>query len=291
LRSDPKIQGDPCNLPLLVFGVSHIRIIFVRLTRVVKVKFALSMSIHKVLAVHWDLSKLLHFRCLPIESLFVRGGAMHRPCLKWLMPLLLSLAVATAGYAWNRESVMAAARLKSVAAFSHVEKLLALISANADKPELAKLDAMNQFFNRGVRFQSDQEVWGMPDYWASPIEFLDRGQGDCEDYALAKYFTLIAMGVSPVKLRMVYVRVELAGQVQAHMVLAYYASPEADPLILDNLVTEVRPASRRPDLVPVFSFNAEGLWQGMGAASAGNPTARLSKWRNVLSRAKEEGWW
>lgn len=207
-----------------------------------------------------------------------------------MLLFLLWLAV-TVGYAWNRENVLEAARVKSSTAFLQTEKLVAVINASAGRPDLAKLDAMNQFFNRSVLFQADQEVWGLPDYWASPLELIDRGQGDCEDYALAKYFTIIAMGVSPVKLRMVYVRAELGGQVQAHMVLAYYATPDADPLILDNLITEVRPASRRPDLVPVFSFNAEGLWQGMGAASAGNPTARLSKWRNVLSRAKAEGWW
>ena len=73
------------------------------------------------------------------------------------------------------------------------------------------------------------------------------------------------------------------------MVLAYYAAPNAEPLILDSLVTEVRPASRRPDLTPVFSFNSEGLWQGVGAQSAGDPVARLSRWREVLLKVKEEG--
>jgi hypothetical protein len=60
-------------------------------------------------------------------------------------------------------------------------------------------------------------------------------------------------------------------------------------MILDSLVGDVRPASRRPDLSPVFSFNGEGLWQGVGAQSAGDPTARLSRWRDVLARARTEG--
>jgi hypothetical protein len=80
------------------------------------------------------------------------------------------------------------------------------------------------------------------------------------------------------------------GALQAHMVLAYYAAPGAEPMILDNLITELRPASRRPDLVPVFSFNSEGLWQGVGAqAAGGDPTARLSRWREVLAKARAEG--
>jgi len=90
---------------------------------------------------------------------------------------------------------------------------------------------------------------------------------------------------------MVYVRAQNAGTIQAHMVLAYYAEPNSEPLILDNLITDIRPASRRPDLAPVFSFNAEGLWQGVGATHAGDPVARLSRWREVLSKAKSEGWW
>jgi hypothetical protein len=61
-------------------------------------------------------------------------------------------------------------------------------------------------------------------------------------------------------------------------------------LILDNLVSEVRPASRRPDLSPVFSFNSEGLWQGVGAQPAGgDPVSRLSRWRDLLAKARLEG--
>jgi predicted transglutaminase-like cysteine proteinase len=91
------------------------------------------------------------------------------------------------------------------------------------------------------------------------------------------------------RLRLVYVRAQVGGAVQAHMVLAYYAAPSAEPLILDNLVGELRPASRRPDLVPVFSFNSDGLWEGVGAKVAGDPLARLSRWREVLAKARAEG--
>jgi hypothetical protein len=65
--------------------------------------------------------------------------------------------------------------------------------------------------------------------------------------------------------------------------------PNAEPLILDNLITDVRPASRRPDLAPVFSFNSEGLWQGVGSQTAGDPTARLSRWREMLVEGARRG--
>jgi len=176
-------------------------------------------------------------------------------------------------------------------ALRRTQELVAQMEEEPRASELDKLKSMNNFFNRAILYEDDQAAWGKVDYWTSPIELLNRGVGDCEDYALAKYFSLISMGVAPAKLRMVYVRAELGGTVQAHMVLAYYPEPTAEPLILDNLISEVRPASRRPDLSPVFSFNAQGLWQGVGQFSAGDPVARLSKWRDVLSRAKSEGWW
>lgn len=151
---------------------------------------------------------------------------------------------------------------------------------------------VNQFFNRRIYFREDTEVWGQIDYWASPLETIARGQGDCEDYAIAKYFSLLASGVAPGRLRLVYVRAIIgppASPPAAHMVLAYYATPGAEPLVLDNLVPEVLPASRRRDLTPVFSFNTEGLWQGTNGNDAGDPLARLSRWRGVVARAREEG--
>jgi predicted transglutaminase-like cysteine proteinase len=174
-----------------------------------------------------------------------------------------------------------------------VQRAQALIR-EMDQPipdELERVKSINQFFNRQIQYREDMDNWGVIDYWASPMELLHRGSGDCEDYAIAKYFSLIAMGLSPAKMRMVYVRAQTGGAIQAHMVLAYYPEPNAEPWILDNLITDIRLASRRPDLAPVFSFNAEGLWQGVGSASAGDPTARLSRWREVLSKAKSEGWW
>jgi predicted transglutaminase-like cysteine proteinase len=194
--------------------------------------------------------------------------------------------------AWDAERMQAAAKRLSPRAAAGVQALQPMLTQALDLDELAQLQAVNEFFNRRILFRDDTEAWSQVDYWASPLETLDRGQGDCEDYAIAKYFSLLAIGMPTSKLRMVYVRAQIGGPqgaVQAHMVLAYYAAPGAEPMILDNLITELRPASRRPDLVPVFSFNSEGLWQGVGPQSAGDPTARLSRWREVLAKARAEG--
>jgi len=194
--------------------------------------------------------------------------------------------------AWDADRMLVAAQRLSPRAVDGVKALQPVLAAANGLDDDGKLQAVNQFFNRRVLFRDDTEVWGQVDYWASPLETLSQGAGDCEDYAIAKYFSLVAIGVPTARLRLVYVRAQIGGPngvVQAHMVLAYYATPAAEPLILDNLISEVRPASRRPDLVPVFSFNSDGLWQGVGAQAAGDPVSRLSRWRDVLAKARAEG--
>lgn len=168
-----------------------------------------------------------------------------------------------------------------------------LLQDNADQATPAKLRQVNDFFNRRIRFSEDQAVWGQSDYWATPMETLSRGAGDCEDFAIAKYFTLLLLGTPDEKLRLIYVQARLGGVnssiTQAHMVLAFYPAADAEPLILDNLISELQPASRRADLQPVFSFNSQGLWQGAsGTRGAGGP-ANLSRWQELLRRARAEG--
>lgn len=220
-----------------------------------------------------------------------KGGGKGRPCPfgQCLAPLVLLLALLPCNALDSAHLLQSAQKLGPAA----VQRTQALVqemeSLGGDEAE--KLKGINTFFNRQIQYREDRDNWGVADYWTSPMELLNRGAGDCEDYAIAKYFSLIAVGVMPAKMRMVYVRAQSGGAVLAHMVLAYYPEPNAEPLILDNLITDIRPASRRPDLAPVFSFNAEGLWQGVGPSSAGDPTARLSRWREVLTKAKSEGWW
>jgi predicted transglutaminase-like cysteine proteinase len=155
-----------------------------------------------------------------------------------------------------------------------------------------KLLQVNQFFNQNIRYTTDDLIWKKSDYWATPLETMGVRAGDCEDYTIAKYLSLLQIGFSNEQLRLIYVKAQMGGPqskiFQAHMVLGYYAEPNAVPLILDSLVHTIEPATMRPDLRPVFSFNSEGLWVGDQATSA-DPTARLSRWRDLLARAKEEG--
>jgi predicted transglutaminase-like cysteine proteinase len=148
------------------------------------------------------------------------------------------------------------------------------------------LRAVNRFFNR-IPSMTDLAHWGVEDYWATPSEALASNGADCEDYAMAKYFTLKELGVPISRLRMVYAKTWQSRE--AHMVLAYYPDPRADPLILDNLQGSIQSASDRPDLIPVYTFNDDDLlWPQAGA-----PTVRLAatsnrKWKDVLDKLQRE---
>ncbi|CAK9886920.1 MAG: hypothetical protein XXXJIFNMEKO3_03370 [Candidatus Erwinia impunctatus] len=128
-----------------------------------------------------------------------------------------------------------------------------LIESEKKDDEKDQLKRVNQFFNDNVRFLSDQIVWHQEDYWATPIEALRKGAGDCEDYAIAKYMTLRQLGVPSEKLRITYVKAIRLNQ--AHMVVTYYTDPSAVPLVLDNLTGNIELASQRTDLIPVYAFN------------------------------------
>jgi predicted transglutaminase-like cysteine proteinase len=206
----------------------------------------------------------------------------------WLAAAIALPWLALAAYDGSRVQEVAAQRGPRVA--EQAKALVQLIERSAAaQDEVQRLRDINDFFNKRLAFQEDIVTWGVQDYWATPLESLEKRAGDCEDYAIAKYFSLAASGVPTVRLRMVYVRARLGGQSLAHMVLAYYAQPGAEPLILDNLRPEVLPASQRPDLTPVFSFNTEGLWQGVGQTTAGDPLARLSMWRELVAKVRAEG--
>ena len=209
--------------------------------------------------------------------------------------LVLGGTLVSVSQAYSRDSVRAAAEQRGPGVVRMVEGMQELVGRLAGVDERTMNETTNLFYNRLIGYRDDQSLWGQVDYWASPLETFSKGRGDCEDYAIAKYFTLLAEGVPASKLRMVYVKADLpAGggrpaESVGHMVLAYYAEPGQEPLILDNLTDEIRPASQRPDLKPVFSFNTEGLWQGVGQQSAGDPMARISKWRDVMNRIKADG--
>lgn len=158
-----------------------------------------------------------------------------------------------------------------------------LMSNGKTLTESEKLAQVNGFFNQNIRFVEDLILWLKEDYWATPTESLAKGAGDCEDFSIAKFFTLVQMGVDENKLRMTYVKALKLNQ--AHMVLTYFEFPDAMPLVLDNLDFKIKLANERADLLPVYSFNGSGLWlakvKGFGQVESSN---RLEAWADLKRR-------
>lgn len=186
----------------------------------------------------------------------------------------------------NREWVEKSCGKEALPRFISWEEL---IRRNKNASDRQKLEMVNCFFNR-INYAEDIDVWGVKDYWATPYEFLCKNEGDCEDYAIAKYFTLMAMGMKEEKLYIMYVKARQWGTTQSHMVLAYHDRPGAEPLILDNLIDSVKPASKRTDLSPVFGFNGKELLMAKQRAEGKPPSSsgQLKVWQNLVKNMSEK---
>jgi predicted transglutaminase-like cysteine proteinase len=184
---------------------------------------------------------------------------------------------------------------QTVAQFGpHAQRLFrdwqTLLNSLNSSSDLQRLSGVNTFFNQRIIYSENSEVWNKADYWATPLETFGKGAGDCKSFAIGKYVSLRLLGMAPEKIRLVYVKVEIGGPssnvTEAHMVLAYYETPTSEPLILDNLINSIKPASMRPDLIPVFSFNMESIWVG---TVQDNNVGQLTRWKQLLNKLKAEG--
>lgn len=150
-----------------------------------------------------------------------------------------------------------------------------------------KLKLVNDFFNN-VQYITDINHWQQDDYWATPMEFVGTSGGDCEDYAIAKYFTLIKVGIEESKLRLGYVKYlnKNTKFEEAHMVLLYFHRPDAIPIVLDNIVKKMEIATQREDLKLIYSFNADGLWEAKnkGKEHVKVGANKLLKWKSLIEK-------
>lgn len=128
------------------------------------------------------------------------------------------------------------------------------MEGRAHEDFLEFVSSVNSFVNQWP-YINDLDNWGRSDYWASPIEFLEKS-GDCEDYAILKYVTLRELGVEAKNLRIVVVRDTL--REIAHAVLAVYHSDQV--YILDSLFNAVLPDYQVIQYVPYYSINEQTRW-------------------------------
>lgn len=239
--------------------------------------------------------RLVPFRYLPGRHGCSLGkGQSAKPWFGLLLTGVLFAAVISVspaqpeGLGFNEQVFSWVEAKYGVEARRRMESLQQLVVTYRDADEREKLRQVNDFFNE-IPYQLDEALWQERDYWATPIELLGAQGGDCEDYSIGKYFTLREMGVSAQRLRITYVKaIKLK---QSHMVLAYYPTDDADPLILDNLNQQILPAEQRKDLVPVYSFNGEGLWLAVGRSQGkkvGGSSGRVRLWDDLRNRMERE---
>jgi predicted transglutaminase-like cysteine proteinase len=220
--------------------------------------------------------------------------AKNKYKLKWILCLLFFLfglivsgsVITGENFRLDREVLRKADIKYGKAALNRLILWEELIRHDKNTTDLQKLDKVNKFFNR-MEFVNDIDLWGVKDYWATPIQFICKSAGDCEDFAIAKYFTLKAMGVAEEKLNITYVKALQYNM--HHVVLTYYSKPGVEPLILDNLIDTIENASKRTDLVPIFSFNGTGLWLAhqRGQGKLAGASSRITPWQDLLKRMSD----
>ncbi|MGL5031001.1 MAG: transglutaminase-like cysteine peptidase [Aeromonas sp.] len=212
---------------------------------------------------------------------------------RWLFACILLLSgtgVQASRFAEHIATPQLRARLQEVyggRVLERTEALSRLLIPRAGATDLQKIELVNNHFNN-LTYSEDIRLWGEEDYWANPLEFIGARGGDCEDYSISKYYTLMELGVDEKKLRLAYVKAVRYNRF--HIVTLYFPTPKADPLVLDNINGRILPGSQRTDLLPVYSFDAKHLWimksrrEGTLAGSA----TRLAQWTSMQTRFSSE---
>lgn len=128
------------------------------------------------------------------------------------------------------------------------------IESQRGRPLMDQITAVHREMNK-KRYIIDPVNWGVPDYWATPFQFL-RKHGDCEDYAIAKFMALRDLGVPNEAMRIVVLQ-DLNLRL-AHAILVVYV--EGTAYVLDNQIRSVVPADSIRHYKPVYSINEDGWW-------------------------------
>ncbi|ACZ11822.1 transglutaminase-like cysteine peptidase [Sulfurospirillum deleyianum] len=210
-------------------------------------------------------------------------------CKKFFVLIALVVLTLSCNQAFFTQEVLQKVEAKyGLYAKRRVESLNTLLASLQGSSEGEKLEKVNAFFNQ-MQFVSDQMLWKQKDYWATRMEFLGKGAGDCEDFVIAKYFTLKQLGVPTTKLFFTYVKAVKFQQ--AHMVLTYYETPKSVPLVLDNINFQILHATKRKDLIPVYSFNGDALYlakqQGLGQIVPSG-MQKNKKWFELVDKIRRE---
>ena len=137
------------------------------------------------------------------------------------------------------------------------------IAGEKGKERQAQIEAVNHFVNGIARHDSDANVFGIRDYWATPLEFLER-TGDCEDFTILKFVSLLHLGFANEEMRIV-IALDRTRNI-GHAVLAVREGKDEE--ILDTSYEAIWPASLIADYAPEYSLNLTTRWAHFPAADS-----------------------
>jgi predicted transglutaminase-like cysteine proteinase len=136
----------------------------------------------------------------------------------------------------------------------HLREWSEFLAGLKGQDAISQVHEVNRYMNR-VRYITDPRNYGIPDYWATPKQFLTRN-GDCEDYAIAKYLSLRSLGFQPSQLRIVVLQ-DLNLKI-AHAILVVDLNGQA--LVLDNQIASVVNARTIHHYKAIYSINEKFWW-------------------------------
>ena len=137
-------------------------------------------------------------------------------------------------------------------------------------PRAEQVRLVNDLVNK-MGYWSDWDVYREADHWATPEEMFDKQGGDCEDFALFKYFLLRAAGVPAEDLRITMVALDD----QAHMVSLVMV--DGAPVVLDCVVLRATPPDQLRQYQAVYSLSETGAWFLAAADKPANAQAALAR--------------
>jgi predicted transglutaminase-like cysteine proteinase len=139
-----------------------------------------------------------------------------------------------------------------------IEHYVNFLNKIKDEDDKTKIQKINSYINKIVP-KYDNYNYKNDEYWATPFEFFSNAGGDCEDYTIAKMYSLKLLGINPKIMYMSAVKDKYTGG--NHMVLSLRIDKNKPPLILDNLSSKVLSLDKRVDLKLMFIFNKEGFFK------------------------------
>src|SRR5215469_1716667 len=165
----------------------------------------------------------------------------------------------------SEEETLAACRASPDSCSPPARRLLKIVELGRQRAGRARLGEINRAVNLSIRATSDWSQYGVDDFWSTPLATLEKGAGDCEDYAILKYLALREAGVSPDDLRLLIV--SYPRRRTMHAVLAVHWDEEW--LLLDNLTMVMVNSLEATQYQPLIALD----YQAMTTFAAGSPTS------------------